>query len=158
MSILNSVKEMLSDATIDDLHEVIRHCMEVIDRRPDGTIDDVQKVIGHCMEMIDRHYDAEVEEIDQKMAEMKAEYDREMAELRSRRNVIRPPESKPIVFPKATRNYREIVNPNNPSQVYKTGPRPDWLEDLLREHLGDGYGNKVEEASLMSLWRNGGVQ
>lgn len=120
----------------------------VIEALADATVDDLGEVFQYCSQQIDRHWDAEVAEIDEQMAKLKA-----------RRDVIRPPEIESVAnYKTGRRTYKEIVNPNNPDEVYRTGPHPAWLTQMLKEELGDKYGDKVEMALLISLWKKVGMK
>jgi len=71
--------------------------------------------------------------------------EKQIQELQSKLNSIRPSKANP----EPIRRIVPIVNPNDSSQIYTTGPRPQWLKDLLKEANGD----KERERDIMNSLR-----
>ena len=86
------------------------------------TVDELNEVINWCSNKID---DLQREEVEALEAEMRAIQDKLLA-LKGRK-----PAPLTIVSGEAKRTANPIVNPDNPSQVYKFGRTPDWLAALM---------------------------
>lgn len=118
-----------------------------------STVSDLEEAINYFNEQIRLQKDTELAEIDRQMAELQVKHDQEMAKLQAKRDAIRPPQKK-----NGTRVYKEIINPNNRDQRYTTGPHPIWLTQMLKDALGDTYGDKAAKAALINQWKNGGAE
>lgn len=84
-------------------------------------VDGLKEVIEYCSSRIDELQREEVEALE---AEMRAIQDKLMAMRGYKNNMIKTEGSK------QKRTEKVVINPDNPTQVYKFGKTPDWLSAL----------------------------
>ena len=84
-------------------------------------VDGLKEVIEYCQDKIDELQRHEVEALE---AEMRAIQDKLMA-LKGHKTTLRT-EGK-----ERSKMEKVVVNPDNPSEVYRNGRTPDWLSALM---------------------------
>jgi DNA-binding protein H-NS len=114
--------------------EVICHGLSELE------VDELKEVIQYCQERIEELQRDEVEELEY---QMRAIQDK----LLSLKGKTRNPASSGREG--AKKQARPIVNPNDPTQVYTFGKRPEWLKTLLEAANGD----KNKELEMMEAMR-----
>lgn len=114
--------------------EVICHGLSELE------VDELKEVIQYCQERIDELQQDEVEELEY---QMRAIQDKLLA--------LKGKTSHPASSGRegAKKQARPIVNPNDPTQVYTFGKRPEWLKTLLEPANGD----KNKELEMMEAMR-----
>ena len=84
-------------------------------------VDGLKEVIEYCSTRIDELQREEVEALE---SEMRAIQDKLMAMRGYKNNIIKTEGSK------RSRTEKVVINPDNPTQIYKFGRAPDWLSAL----------------------------
>ena len=114
--------------------EVICHGLSELE------VDELKEVIQYCQERIEELQRDEVEEL---------EY--QMRAIQNKLLALKGKTSHPASSGRegAKKQARPIVNPNDPSQVYTFGKRPEWLKTLLEPANGD----KNKELEMMEAMR-----
>lgn len=84
----------------------------------------------------DAIYDEIIKRINFNRSERKSENARQIADLEKQINALK------AKSPNNTRTYGQIVNPNNPSEIYRTGGYTDWLKNMAKAEGVDIYDTK----------------
>jgi len=82
----------------------------------------IRDLIEYSQSVIDRRRQSETEELE-----------RQMLEIQAKLLTLKGPSAVGGNVNKSGKTARPIINPNNPSQIYKFGKHPKWLTDLVAE-------------------------
>jgi hypothetical protein len=84
--------------------------------------------------------------LDEIQNEEASDLEKQIQELQSKLSAIKGSSGSHL----PRRNIIPVVNPDDSSQIYLTGPRPSWLKELLKDAKGD----KVKEKEIIANLRS----
>lgn len=103
-----------------------------IDQFDAATYDEIIKRINFNREKINSENARQIADLEKEISDLKNNIAEREATLRKLK--AQSPN---------TRTYGEIVNPNNSSEIYRTGGYPDWLKNMAKSEGVDIYNTKA---------------
>lgn len=96
------------------------------------TYAEIIKTINSNLEKINSENARMIEALEKEISE----FEKEIAERRLRINALKAKSPN-------TRTYGQIVNPDNPTEIYKTGGYTDWIKNMAKTEGVDIYNTKA---------------
>jgi hypothetical protein len=133
-----SVDTTEEDVSTEDLIYLVDDIKEKMDAL---NIMEIREIIDYGCELVKEREEKEVSELD-----------RQIQELKAKREQIRPQPVQQIKTGKK-REIKALINPKNPDEKYSVGKHPSWLLDWLKETLGEKSEDKAAVWNQISQWK-----
>ena len=128
-------------STEEEIEEKIYLVDDIKEKMNALDIVEIREIIDYGSELIKEREEKEVSELD-----------RQIAELMEKRNAIKPVH--PEVELETTGKKRDIKSLKlTDGTFYTVGKRPKLLDDMLKESLGDKYGDRGAEIEQIRKWK-----
>jgi len=133
-----SVETTEENVSTEDLIYLVDDIKEKMDAL---NIMEIREIIDYGCELVKEREEKELSELD-----------RQIAELMEKRNAIKPVH--PEVKSEATGKRRDIKPLRlTDGSLYTVGKRPKLLDEMLKEALGDKYGDRGAEIEQIRKWK-----